>query len=150
MLQTISPVTETPELAAFSTFLANLPADWNSFVSQVLPGLPSLGGLGNVGNPGTLPEGIRVYDEMKREFSASLHGRRDAFRALLRAVKAARELVYIEGAAFTGTAYGADTDNDLVAAIQGRLNVMPGLRVILCLSSPPASLRAERRPSRKF
>jgi hypothetical protein len=210
MLQTISPVTETPELAAFSTFLTSLPADWNSFVSQVLPSLPSsLSNLSNVGNLGTSPEGIRVYNEMKREFSASVHGRHDAFRALLRAIKAARELIYIEGAAFTATAYGTQlftidsvlvpdldggtvtdalktafqnhsitlstdvavsvitkgsrwelkdrqsakkfqirgdatgvggalkvfaVDDDLVAAIQDRLNAMPGLRVILCLS----------------
>lgn len=135
VLQTISPVTETPELAALSSLLPGLPADWNSFLSQVLPGLPSsLSGLSGVGNLGNSPEGIRVYDEMKREFSASVHGRRDAFRALLRAIKAARELIYVEGAAFTATAYGTDTSNDLITAIQDRLNAMPGLRVILCLS----------------
>jgi len=101
VLQTISPATETPELAAVPSLLLGLPADWNSFLSQVLPSLPSsLSGLSGVGNLGNSPEGIRVYDEMKREFSASVHGRRDAFRALLRAIKAARELIYIENAAF--------------------------------------------------
>jgi hypothetical protein len=135
VLQTISPATETPELAAVPSLLLGLPADWNSFLSQVLPSLPSsLSGLSGVGNLGNSPEGIRVYDEMKREFSASVHGRRDAFRALLRAIKAARELIYIENAAFTATAYGTTTTNDLVTAIQNRLNEMPSLRVILCLS----------------
>jgi hypothetical protein len=135
VLQTISPATETPELAAVPSLLLGLPADWNSFLNQVLPGLPSsLSGLSGVGNLGNSPEGIRVYDEMKREFSASVHGRRDAFHALLRAIKAARELIYIESAAFTATAYGSTTTDDLVTAIQNRLNEMPGLRVILCLS----------------
>ena len=53
--------------------------------------------MSGVGNLGNSPEGIRVYDEMKREFSASVHGRRDAFRALLRAIKAARELISSSG-----------------------------------------------------
>jgi hypothetical protein len=62
-----------------------------------------------------------------------IHEREPAFRALLRAIKSARELIYIEGAAFTATSYGTDTANDLVTAIQNRLNAMPGLRVILYL-----------------
>jgi hypothetical protein len=135
VLQTVAPVCETPELTLARSFLDNLPADWPGFINSVLPRLPSsLSGLSNLANLGNSAEGIRVYDELKREFSASVHGRRDAFRALLRAINAARELIYIEGPAFTATDYGNGTPDDLVLAIKNRLSAMPGLRVILCLS----------------
>src|SRR5262249_54697181 len=134
-LQTFPPGSEPPDRALAQSSPPTLPADWPGFINQVLPNLPSsLSSLSNLANLGNSPDGIRVYDEFKREFSASVHGRRDAFRALLRAINAARELIYIEGPAFTATDYGAGAPNDLVKAIKNRLAAMPGLRGILCLS----------------
>jgi hypothetical protein len=54
---------------------------------------------------------------------------------LTRALGAARELIYIDGAAFAPTGYGTPpTPIDLVTTIRDRLQAVPALRVILCLS----------------
>ena len=73
-----------------------------------------------------------MYDEFKRDFAASVHGRRDALWALSRALGAARELIYIEGPAFAHTGYPAPID--LVKTIADRLAATPGLRVVVCVS----------------
>ncbi|HEY1292066.1 MAG TPA: hypothetical protein VGJ60_03145 [Chloroflexota bacterium] len=139
VLQTVAPMCETPELALAAPLLTNLPATFADFVDRVRndPAMPAAIGtaLGNLRNSAA---GTRLYDEIRRDFSASVHGRRDAQRALRRAIGAARELVYIEGPAFSPTGYGADdaepATESLVKVLARRLDEVPGLRVILCLS----------------
>ncbi len=142
VLQTVSPVVETPEFTPFGSQLNNLPATWTALVDEVvngniLSGLPAAfrnrlqTQLNNLRNSAA---GNRLYDEFKRDFSASVHGRRDALWALKRALSSARELIYIEGPAFTPTAYGASLDNDMVTIIGNRLSARPDLRLVLALS----------------
>jgi len=142
VLQTIAPVAETPEFAPFRSGLEGLRATWADVVdniSSLMPSLPAAfaAHLTNALNSlRTSTKATRLYDEFKREFSASVHGRRDALWALKRAISSARELIYIEGPAFTGTDYAegsATPENDLVTLIRNRLTAMPGLRVVLCL-----------------
>ena len=142
VLQTVAPVTETPEFALIAGQLNNIPATWTALVDEVvngniLSGVPAAfrsqlqTQLNNLRNSAA---GNRLYDEFKRDFTASVHGRRDALWALKRALAAARELIYIEGPAFTPTAYGTSLDNDLVTIIGNRLTARPDLRLILALS----------------
>jgi hypothetical protein len=141
ILQTVAPVAETPEFTPFGSQLDNLPATWTALVDSVVNG-NSLSGLPaafrnqlqtQLNNLRNSAAGNRLYDEFKRDFSASVHGRRDALWALKRALSSARELIYIEGPAFTPTAYGASPDNDLVTIIGNRLTARPDLRLVLAL-----------------
>lgn len=142
VLQTVAPVAETPEFALIAGQLSNIPATWTALVDEVvngniLSGVPAAfrnqlqTQLNNLRNS---TAGNRLYDEFKRDFTASVHGRRDALWALKRALSSARELIYIEGPAFTSTAYGASLDNDLVTIIGNRLTTRPDLQLILALS----------------
>jgi hypothetical protein len=147
VLQTVAPVAETPELTAFASDLAgpNFPTDWPDVVKKVFdkfPDMPQIpkplpnvlqDALDKLRNQlRDTPSGPRMYDEFKRDFSATVHGRRDAQWALARALGAARELIYLEGPAFAHTAYGTGTD--LVETIRARLAAVPSLRLVLCLS----------------
>jgi hypothetical protein len=150
LLQTVAPVAETPELTAFADKLTgpDFPQDWPAVVQKVFDKLPTLPQI-----PQPLPNvlqdaltkiqndlrnstsGARLYDEFKRDFSATIFGRRDALWSLTRALGAARELIYIEGPALSATGYGSPVAPvDLVSTIVDRLNAVPSLRVVLCLS----------------
>jgi hypothetical protein len=150
VLQTVAPVAETPELTAFTSKLdgSNFPADWPATVDKVFaefPNMPEIpkplpnvlqNALDSIINQlKNSPSGPRMFDEFKRDFAATVHGRRDAMWALTRALGAARELIYIDAAAFAPTGYGTPPKPlDLVATIRDRLQAVPSLRVILCLS----------------
>ena len=145
VLQTVAPVSETPEFTPFDSQLSTLPATWTDLVDKVvsgnvLSGLPAAfrnqlqTQLNNLRNSAA---GTRLYDEFKRDFSATVHGRRDALWALKRALSSARELIYIEGPAFTPTGYAGLVDNDLVSILHNRLTAQPDLRLVLALSKQP-------------
>jgi hypothetical protein len=150
VLQTVAAGAETPELTAFESQLTgpDFPQTWAQVVDKVFDKLPDMPTI-----PKPLPDflttsikkihddlvnspnHVRMYEEFKRDCSATFRGRRDALWALTRALGAARELIYIEGPAFSATGYGTPAvPTDLVETIRQRLRAAPGLRVVLCLS----------------
>ncbi len=135
VLQTVAPFSETPELGPFPSLLTSLPETWADTVDAVVGSatVPSAlsGAMTSLRNS---DRGERLHAEFGREFSASIHGRRDALWALERALGAARELVYLEGPAFTPTDYGDDPQHDLVKILRERMEAAPGLKVVLALS----------------
>lgn len=166
VLQTISPFCETPELALLKSVVESniddIPADWNALVDKVVTwingidttGLPSL--LGTAANslrtelvnrlnslkdtnPANEARNERLYNELKRELSASCFGRRDTQWALKQAIAQARHFIYIEspGISFTQNGTADNYTADLFADLTARLNANPGLRVILCVPKLP-------------
>jgi len=143
LLQTVSAIAETPELEELEAKkgrLKNLPGTWKEVVAEVLPDLPDnlpdiiRNALEKLKKDfAESPNGARLYEEFKRDFCASVHGRRDALWALRHALVSARELIYLEGPSFTSTDYDKTASADLVAAIAARMAAAPGLRVVLAL-----------------
>lgn len=135
MLKTISAVTETPEIShtAFP-----LPTDAADF-QQMMLDLQSAMGIANP-QPDflTIQNEDRLATEVVKEFYHSRHGSRDALWALRRAIRQARELVYIEGPTLAQTMQAPGTGDsheiDLVQELADRLDAMPSLRVVVCLS----------------
>ena len=95
----------------------------------------------------TNAKGPLLYSEFRREAVTARHGRRDALPLLTAALKAARELIYIETSAFSYTDYLPDDQSnpqnaddpanpatDLVTLIVGRMAVQPGLKVLIGVS----------------
>src|SRR5262249_13274498 len=126
----------------------DFPQDWPAVVMKVLDNLPTMpqipkplpnvlqDALTKIQNQlRNSPSGARLYDEFKRDFSATVYGRRDALWSLTRALGAARELIYIEGPAFSATGYGSPVSPiALVSTIVDRLKTVSSLRVVVCLS----------------
>ena len=153
LLQNISPGADSPNLelipdAAFDAF----PPDWSSVVSSVnslIPaGLASNTAVRNAVNSlAASAKGALLYSEFRREAVTARHGRRDAVPVLRAALKAARELIYIETSAFSHTGYlpndpanpenandPPDPQTDLVKLISTRLGEQPGLKVLIGVS----------------
>ena len=129
VLQTIPAYVETPELAL-------VPDDdigaVNNFVTQTLPGFLMLPNVSEIGR------------QLTREVRSCKHGRRDAQWALRRALRHARELVYVETPLLAPTAVASGAPDDPKAAVDiftelaARLDEEPRLRaVILVPRTPP-------------
>ena len=128
VLQTVPAFVETPELAL-------IPDDdigaVNTFVTQTLP------------NYLTMPNLPEIGRQLVREIRTCKHGRRDAQWALRRALRHARELVYIETPLLGATAGGAGGPADAEAAVDvfseltARLAEEPRLRVVLLVPRTP-------------
>ena len=141
VLQTIAPKCETPE---FSLVTLNFPATFSDFVDSI--------NLGNLIDP--MPDPLktqlqnalnslktnanadRLYEEMKWEYSASKHGRRDTFWAVKSIIPKARQLIYIEGSFFGKTDYDTET-NDFIEIIKNQLTAHPNLKLIIALTKEP-------------
>lgn len=128
LLETVAAVCETPELSVVTPPApgTNAQSVINSIASSI--GVPSP--TFTVGND------VRIINEIRREVVVSTSGLRDALWSLHRAVKEARELIYIESPQFARTARpsGPPTAEqvDLVAEIAASLTAHPNLKVILC------------------
>ncbi len=128
MLETVAAACETPELMLF-----NPPAQGTN-AQQVMNAIASAIG---VNAPGfQLGNDTRIIGEVRRECFVSASGLRDAMWSLRRALREARELIYIESAQFARTARptGQPTAEqvDLVGEIVTSLSNHPNLRVIIC------------------
>ncbi len=136
VLQTIAPHCETPEFSTVN--VANYPATLTDFVNNIVGLLPATiaGPLGGaVGGLTANPNANRVYDELKAEYSASHHGRRDAFWAASSILTRARQLIYIEGSYFGRTDYASPaTNGDLIQVIKNQLTAKPNLKLMIALS----------------
>ncbi|HEX2036211.1 MAG TPA: hypothetical protein VHS99_18675 [Chloroflexota bacterium] len=127
LLQTIPAFVETPELALVPD--DDVPAVTAWITNQ----------LGNWVGTGNDPE---LHRQMTREVRSTKYGRRDAQWALRRALRHARELVYIETPLLGRTAHGGAGDGapadplaavDLITELANRLSIEPGLRVVILL-----------------
>ncbi|WP_121355638.1 phospholipase D-like domain-containing protein [Flavisolibacter nicotianae] len=152
VLQTIGKKTESPTLAQHQDNTGNLPADAATLASQ----LQQLIGASNT-RPPWLPEAIKdqmrtamagtqatanhqlALEELKREYAASLFGRRDSFYATKKAFENARQFIYIETAFFGPTKYASNPgdpkpDDDLIEVLVSQLKAKPGLKLLVCLA----------------
>lgn len=127
-LETVAAVCETPELSVASppapgTTVQNLVDSIASALGVPSPHVPS-------------PNGVRLIGEVRREIVVSTNGLRDSLWSMRRALREARELIYIESPQFARTARptGAPTPEevDLVGEIVTSLKASPTLKVIVC------------------
>ncbi len=122
LLETVAAICETPELSALT------PPAPGTTVQQGINAIANALGV----TPPTFnsPNEQRLQAEVRREFVVSANGLRDAMWSLRRALREARELIYIESPQFAHTGTGATVD--LVAEIIASLGAHPNLKVIVC------------------
>jgi hypothetical protein len=120
LLETVAAVCETPELSPLTP-----PDAGNSLQSMVNSAASALG----ISPPTvTATNEPRLQAEVRREFFVSKNGLRDTLWSLRRAVREARELIYIESPQFAHT--GGTVD--LVAEIITSLGAHPNLKIVIC------------------
>jgi hypothetical protein len=128
LLETVAAVCETPELSVVT------PPAPGTNTQNVINSIAS--SIGVTAPTFTAGNDVRVIGEIRREVIVSKSGLRDALWSLRRALREARELIYIESPEFARTARpsGAPTAEqvDLVAEIVTSLNAHPNLKVIVC------------------
>lgn len=128
LLETVAAVCETPELSAVSPPAPGTTAQTavNSIASAIGVQAPSI----------TATNDARIIGEIRHECVVSASGARDALWSLRRALREARELIYIESPQFARTARPAGTPTaeqvDLVGEIVTSLGDHPNLKVIVC------------------
>jgi hypothetical protein len=128
LLETIAAVCETPELSVVS------PPATGTTVQNVVDSIAAAIGVPSptVG----VTNDVRLIGEIRREVVVSTSGLRDALWSLRRALREARELIYIESPQFARTARpaGAPTAEqaDLVAEIVTSLTAHLNLKVVIC------------------
>ena len=151
VLQTIAKKTESPRLEEHQQTMTNLPSDAASLATQI----QDL--LNNDTQPAWLPTALKSQfktaltgtlstadtqlglQELRREYAASLFGRRDTFYALKKAFENAQQFIYIETTLFGPTKYpnvsgGVPPVDDLIEVLKQQLLSKPGLKLILCLA----------------
>ncbi|RSM45739.1 hypothetical protein DMA12_12730 [Amycolatopsis balhimycina DSM 5908] len=132
VLQTVPALVETPELALIPD---DSVGDVTTFVRQTLP------------NYLTMPNQPEIGRQILREVRSCKYGRRDAQWALRRALRHARELVYIETPLLASTAPAAGGPDDPQAAVDiftelaTRLAEEPRLRVVIMVPRTPPFAR---------
>jgi hypothetical protein len=153
LLQDIAPAADSPNLAFIpDTVLDSLPQDWTGVVNALNTLIPAnVAANASVRNAinslASSAKGLLLYNELRRELFTARRGRRDAVAVLRAALKAARELIYIETSGFSYTGYldddpsnpenandPSDPNTDLVSLVTGQLAVRPGLKVLIGVS----------------
>jgi hypothetical protein len=152
VLQNIGRKTESPTLAQHQNNTGNLPADAATLATQI----QQLIGASNT-RPPWLPEAIKdqmrnamagtlaaanhqlALEELKREYAASLFGRRDSFYAIKKAFENARQYIYIETSFFGPTKYPSSPgdpkpEDDLIEVLVNQLKAKTGLKLMVCLA----------------
>lgn len=128
VLQTVPAYVETPELALIPDDSVD---DVQTWITSKLGGWVAT------------PNDTELHRQMVREVRSCKYGRRDAQWALRRAIRHARDLVYIETPLLGATAHpeAAPTDPaaavDLVAELATRLSTEPRLRVVILIPREP-------------
>lgn len=140
LLQTVSPLAETPVLSLFESQLSTFPETWSDLIDEMKSPLPgSVWGhlpnsfTGPIDNSASSDVDNMRYAEFLREVYASIYGRRDAVAALKRVIGEAQEWIYLEGPAFGATDYPDDSEDNLVELIRQRMEEVPGLQVMISL-----------------
>jgi hypothetical protein len=128
LLETVAAACETPELSVVTPPApgTNAQSVINSIASAVGLTAPTF----------TAGNDVRIIGEIRRECVVSASGLRDSLWSLRRAMREARELIYIESPQFARTARPTGTPTaeqvDLVAEIVSSLGVHPNLKVVVC------------------
>lgn len=128
LLETVAAGCETPEL---------------SVVTPPVPGTNAQSVIDSIASAVGLPapkvkagNEARIVGEIRRECVVSASGLRDSLWSLRRALRDARELIYVESPQFARTARPSGTPTaeqvDLVAEIVSSLGVHPNLKVVVC------------------
>ena len=131
MLETIAPFCDSPELA-----LVPMPQPTDTIQSAVNSLATALG----VTAPTITVSNVdRLCRELQREIATAKQGQRDALWSLHRAIKQAREYVYLESPMFARTSRSGTgaADIDLVEVLRQRLHDNPRLKVIICVPRNP-------------
>ncbi len=168
LLQTISPYCETPELALLKplieTDLDSIPENLADFIDSLIQKVEDFE-LDTAGLPEFISEGVtslktklvekinelrtdsgttldaleRGYQEIKRELSASIYGRRDTQWALAQGIAQARKYIYLEtpGFSFTQGSTEEPYSLDLVNQLKVKLEENPGIKLIICVPKQP-------------
>ncbi|MDO9712257.1 phospholipase D-like domain-containing protein [Paracraurococcus lichenis] len=132
LLETVASGCETPELSGVT------PPAPGSTVQSAVNALASA--LGVPAPTVTTANPDRLIRLIRRECVVSAAGLRDALWSLRRALREARELIYIESPQFARTARpsgAAAVEVDLVGEIAASLAAHPNLRVIVCTPRQP-------------
>jgi hypothetical protein len=159
VLQTVAPLTETPELAILKTAIdpdsTTRPQTFDDLVDWVVGQLPQnlpfrsdiVNKLQELKDDNTLNESDkeRLFNETEREIMSAGWGRRDAQWALRGAISRARRFIYIEtpGLAPTTRDYAAEGQPvppyavDLLKLLDDRLRQATGLHVVICVPKFP-------------
>jgi hypothetical protein len=128
MLETVAAVCETPELSVVS------PPAQGEGIQQAVNSLATK--LGVKAPTVSAGNDVRMIREIRRECVVAASGLRDAMWSLRRALREARELIYIESPQFARTARPSGQPSaeevDLVGEIVTSLTAHPNLRVIVC------------------
>jgi hypothetical protein len=137
VLRTVAVGCETPEL---SPPAVQIPPS-NTPVTDLVTTLAGLVGLPAPNGP-VLANETAVGNEILREFNVSKSGQRDALWSLRRAVRQARELVFVSSPGFSVTTrpsggLPAAHEFDLVAELGDRMSDQPSLRVVVCTPRLP-------------
>lgn len=134
VLTTIAAGTETPELSLLPApqgpgpyTLANLVSDINNAIKPI----PI-----TINPPPPSPDADRAINDVRREMFIAHNGIRDAVWSLRRAIRQARELIYVEGPSFGPTAYDDDPAGfpDLIDDLAQSLAQHPGLKLVVAVA----------------
>jgi hypothetical protein len=137
VLHTVAVKCESPELALFND-IPDANADPQDLMDAIANKLgvppPSL----------SFTNWPQVLHEIRREFYVNRFGARDAQWALRRAVRHARDLVFVSSPQFSATSHPKDPpatpaphEVDLVAELAGRMAEQPSLLVLICVPRWP-------------
>jgi hypothetical protein len=137
LLETVAPFTDSPELGV-SVLPVPQPTDTIQTLADAVV---------HLFDPSTDAPTITVANEdrlrraLQREMITAKYGQRDALWALVRAIRQAREFVYVEGPAFAQTARPGGTplphEIDLVEELRAGLQNNPRLKVMICVPRIP-------------
>ena len=151
VMQNISKKAESPRFEEHQQTMTNLPADAATLSTQI----QQL--INNNTRPPWLPTAIQqqmrtamtptnaganhqlALEELKREYAASLFGRRDSFFAIKKAFENARQFIYIETSFFGPTKYPPNAGDpkpaeDLIEVLLNQLKAKKGLKLMICLA----------------
>jgi hypothetical protein len=135
MLETIAAFCDTPELGLSAIPIPGPGDSIQSGINALAAALGVPAPTFNVANE------ARLKRQLQREMVTARAGQRDALWSLLRAVKQAREFIYIEGPAFARTARPAGAplahEIDLVDVLRAQMQANIRLKVMICVPRWP-------------
>lgn len=139
MLETISSTTDSPELS-----LLPVPSESDT-IQSLIDTIVAAMGLPRDSVHFSLHNEDRLRHQLQREIATATRGQRDAMWSLARAIKEAREYIYIESPSFQRTAQSGDAHLvDLVQLVRDRLEANPRLKVMICIPRLPDFLITEQ------
>jgi hypothetical protein len=135
VLRTVAVAAESPELTLPAIPIPAADASVQNLVNSIASA------LGVAPPTVNITREAEMVREIRREFHWSRFGSRDAQWALRRALRQARDLVFVSSPQFSSTAHAAAPPQahevDLVAELETRMTEQPGLLVVVCVPRWP-------------